>query len=449
MCGVMAAVAVLGVRVTGSDSEDAYGSARAWLADKGIVVSFGFNSHNLDSPPDLVVISRGHGRGNPEVECVLDRRIPYFSLPEFLCFYFLNGNRNILVTGTKGKTTTSAMLTHILESAGMVPGYMIGGMPRSGIDPVRLGQSCYVLEADDYSTLWCNDNPKSVYYRPEVVVLCNIYNDHPEFHGSTDIALRHFTALIEQIPQSGLLVLGDCKKSIGFDRLVASARCQVRAIDTLDGSGEEIVGYRKMEHGVAFEWNGLDFFLPISGYMNARNAVSAVIAAQHLGVAPEVSAAALALFSGVSGRMDHALDVIGLDVYIDCYGYLPESLAENLSAIRDMHPVSRLFLVYQLIVVDGIPEAQAALQACLAGWDKVLIVDYKTSGLLAPAGDDYLAGLVAKLQKKGVDIKRMQRLESGFTLIPDLLEAGDVLFFSVHPKSADQALQITHQLDRS
>lgn len=307
MCGVMAAVAALGVRVTGSDDENTYGSARAWLAEKGIVISPGFNSHNLDSLPDLVVISRGHGRGNPEIESVLEKRIPYLSLPEFLCFYFLNGSRNILVTGSKGKTTTTAMLTQILEHAGMAPGYMIGGMPRSGIDPVRLGQSCYVLEADDYSTLWWNDNPKSVYYRPEVVVLCNIYNDHPEFHRNKDAGLRHFTALIEQVPQNGLLVLGDCKTSIDFDRLAESVRCQVRTIGTLDGSGDEIIGYRKMEDGVAFEWNGTEFFLQISGYMNARNAVSAAIAAQHFGVAPGVSAAALAGFAGVSGRMDHVL----------------------------------------------------------------------------------------------------------------------------------------------
>lgn len=138
-----------------------------------------------------------------------------------------------------------------------------------------------------------------------------------------------------------------------------------------------------------------------------------------------------------------------MDVYVDGYGYLPESLAENLSAIREMHPLRRVVLVYQLLIVDGIPEAQEPLQACLAGWDKVLIVDYKTSGLLPAAGDDYLADLVAKLRKNGVDINRMGRMENGFTMIPDLLEAGDILFFSVHPKSANQALQIARQLDRS
>jgi UDP-N-acetylmuramate-alanine ligase len=166
-------------------------------------------------------------------------------------------------------------------------------------------------------------------------------------------------------------------------------------------------------------------------------------------VAATPAYAALALFSGVSGRMDHVLGIKGLDVYVDCYGYLPESLAENLSAIKDMHPRRRLFLVYQLIIVDGIPEAQEAIQTCLVGWDKVLIVDYKTSGLLPAAGDDYLADLVVELQKSGVDIDRMGRMENGFTMIPNLLEAGDVLFFSVHPKSCDQALEITRQLDRS
>ncbi len=226
------------MRVTGSDDENTYGPTRHWLAKKGIIISAGFSSRNLDAQPALVVIGRQHGRGNTEVEYVLEKRIPYLSLPEFLCFYFLNGSRNILVTGSKGKTTTTAMLAKILESAGMAPGYMIGGMPRSGIDPVKLGRSIYVLEADDYSTLWWNDNPKAVYCRPEVVVLCNSFNDHPEHHTNTDVRLRHFTALIEQLPQSGLLVLADCKNSIGLDSLMAAAPCPVRTVDTADGSGE-------------------------------------------------------------------------------------------------------------------------------------------------------------------------------------------------------------------
>jgi UDP-N-acetylmuramate: L-alanyl-gamma-D-glutamyl-meso-diaminopimelate ligase len=449
MCGVMAAVAALGVRVTGSDHAHAYGSSRAWLAEKGISTSAGFNENNFEVRPDLVVISRGHGRGNPEVEYVLEKRIPYLSLPEFLCSYFLNGSRNILITGSKGKTTTSAMLTEILENAGMSPGYMIGGMPRSGADPVRLGQDCYVIEADDYSTLWWNDNPKSVYYRPEVVVVCNVFNDHPEFHGTKEAGLRHFTALIDQIPQSGLLVLADCKKSIGLDRLVEAARCPIKTVDTLDGSGEEILGYRQIENGTTFEWNGTGFLLQMNGYMNARNAVSAAIAAQHLGVGPALSAAALAGFAGVSGRLDHVLRTSGLDVYVDCYGYLPESLAENLSAIREIHPQRRLVLVYQLIIVDGIPEAQEPLQICLANCDKVLIANYKPSEILVAASDDYLDDLVARLRNRGVDADRLRRLEEGLEVISDQLEAGDVLFFSVHPKSADQVIQIARQLDRS
>src|SRR5690242_381303 len=110
MSGVIAAVADLGVRVTGSDDEDTYGSARQWLAKRGIIIRTGFSRRNLDPIPALAVIGRQHGRGNTEVECILERRIPYLSLPEFLSFYFLNGSRNILVTGSKGKTTTTAML---------------------------------------------------------------------------------------------------------------------------------------------------------------------------------------------------------------------------------------------------------------------------------------------------------------------------------------------------
>jgi UDP-N-acetylmuramate: L-alanyl-gamma-D-glutamyl-meso-diaminopimelate ligase len=442
MSGVMVAVAELGVRVTGSDEEHTYGSARHWLAKKGIIISAGFSSRSLDAQPDLVVIGRQHGRGNAEVEYVLERRIPYLSLPEFLCFYFLNGSRNILVTGSKGKTTTTAMLAKILESAGMAPGYMIGGMPRSGIDPVKLGRSTYVLEADDYSTLWWNDNPKAVYCRPEVVVLCNSFHDHPEHHANPDVRLRHFTALIEQLPQSGLLVLADCKNSIGLDRLMEVARCPVRTVVTADGSGESILGYRKVGKGVVFEWDDAKFFLEVTGHMNARNAVSAAIAAQHVGVTPDVAASALFGFKGVAGRMDHALSTRDLDVYIDSYGYLPESLAENMSALRDMHPQRRHVLVYQLLIVDGIPEAQRPLHISLAGWDKILIASYQSAGLMVAAGDDYLLGLEATLREWGVDATYIGPLENGLTVLPGLVEAGDVLFFSVHPRSADLALRI-------
>ncbi|MEO6824307.1 MAG: Mur ligase domain-containing protein [Nitrosospira sp.] len=444
MSGVMAAVANRGVRVTGSDEENTYGPTRHWLAKKGIVISAGFNSRNLDTQPGLVVIGRQHGRGNAEVEYVLEKRIPYLSLPEFLCFYFLNGSRNILVTGSKGKTTTTAMLARILESAGMAPGYMIGGMPRSGIDPVKLGRSIYVLEADDYSTLWWNDNPKAAYCRPEVVILCNSFQDHREHRASEDARLRRFTALIEQLPQNGLLVLADCRNSIGLDRLVEVAPCPVRRVDTADGSGEAILGYQKVEKGAVFEWNDAKFLLETTGRMHARNAVSAAIAAGHFGIAADAAAAALYGFQGVAGRMDRAPGTGDLDAYIDGYGYLPESLAENLSASRDMHPRRRHILIYQLLVVDEIPEAQQPLYASLAKWDKVLIANYQSAGLMVAAGDDYLLGLEASLRERGVDATYIGPLENGLTVLPGLVKTGDVLFFSVHPRSADLALRIAH-----
>ncbi|HET7061616.1 MAG TPA: Mur ligase domain-containing protein [Nitrosospira sp.] len=443
MSGVMAAVADLGVPVTGSDNENTYGSIRRWLEKKGIIISSGFSSRNLNPVPALVVIGRQHGRGNTEVEYVLEKRIPYLSLPEFLCFYFLNGSRNILVAGSKGKTTTTAMLVKILESAGLTPGYMIGGIPRSGIDPVRLGQSVYVLEADDYSTLWWNDNPKALYYRPEVVVLCNSFSDHPEHHTNDDIRLRHFKALVEQLPQNGLLVLADCRNSTDLDGLIGVARCQVRMVDMADGTGDAILGYKKVEDGVAFKWREAYFFLEVNGYMNARNAVSAAMAAQHLGITPDIAASALFRFAGVSGRMDHALSTEELDVYIDCFGYLPESLAENMAALREMHPRRRHVVVYQLLIVDGIPEAQRPLQISLAEWDEVLIVSYESpSPLLVSAGDDYLADLAATLRESGVDAAFIGSLENGLTVLPNLVKAGDVLFFSVHPRSADLAWRI-------
>jgi UDP-N-acetylmuramate-alanine ligase len=215
-------------------------------------------------------------------------------------------------------------------------------------------------------------------------------------------------------------------------------------VDTADGSGEAILGYRKVEKGAAFEWNDAKFHLETTGRMHARNAVSAAIAAEHFGIAADAAAAALSGFQGVAGRMDRAPGTGDLDAYIDGYGYLPESLAENLAASRDMHPRRRHILIYQLLVVDELPEAQEPLHASLAKWDKVLIASYQSAGLMVAAREDYLLGLEASLRERGVDATYIGPLENCLTVLPGLVETGDVLFFSVHPRSADLALRIAH-----
>ena len=134
-----------------------------------------------------------------------------------------------------------------------------------------------------------------------------------------------------------------------------------------------------------------------------------------------------------------------LDIYIDCFGYLPESLVENMAALREMYPGRRHVLIYQLLIVDGIPEAQIPLQVSLAKWDKVLIVSYQSpSPLLVSAEDNYLIDLAATLQEIGVDATFIGPLENGLTVLPDMMKAGDILFFSVHPRSEDLAWRIAY-----
>lgn len=432
---VMGAMADLGVRVTGSDA-NAYGEIREWLGARGIGVFEGFRPEHLEPAPDLVVVGRAFVRGNPEVEAVLDRRLPYVSVAEFLSRWFLQRSRNLVVAGSKGKTTTTAMAAWILEATGRNPSYLIGGMPRGMGSPARFtNPGAVVIEGDDFSSLWWDDNPKFCYYRPELAIVTNLYGDHPEMRHSDERTLHDFGCLVNQIPRNGQLIIGDLARSPLLARLAERSPCPVRTVEFGGAGPDAVTEFAEGPGGIRFRWRGASFELGLMGRMNARNAVCAAMGVSHFGVSPAESAEALHSFSGVVGRLDPLLAAGEIDLYYD-HGYLPECMEDLLGALRARHPGRRLVFLWQPFLVDLLPDGVEGLRRAMAGSDLVLFGEAYVArfSAIAHTPPEVIDGLIRHLGGLGIEAHRVGAIDRLGETVPPLLRDGDVVLAMIHPR---------------
>src|SRR5438309_6221082 len=219
MASVAAALKERGFKVTGSD-ENAYPPMSTFLQEKDISLREGYCAENIPADADVVVIGNAMKRGNPEVEAVLNRKLLYLSLPEVLKNYFLRGRHNLVVTGTHGKTTTTALLTWIMDFAKRAPSYMMGGVPRNFGQGARFNDSkCFVIEGDEYDTAFFDKRSKFIHYLPELLVVNNVEFDHADIFPDLDAIKTSFRRLVNIVPQNGMIVLnGDDKNCVEVTR---------------------------------------------------------------------------------------------------------------------------------------------------------------------------------------------------------------------------------------
>ncbi|MCX7916245.1 MAG: Mur ligase family protein, partial [Verrucomicrobiae bacterium] len=294
----MAAVAALcrqhGLTVRGSD-ERIYPPMSTFLREQAIPVCEGYRAENLDPLPDLVCIGNAIRRGNPEVERVLDERLPYCSLPELIRHQLLRDVTSIVVAGTHGKTTTTSLLAWTLEVAGQSPGFLIGGIPLNFGSGARAARGAYfVIEGDEYDTAFFDKRSKFVHYRPDVVVLNNIEFDHADIFPDLAAVKRAFRQLIAIVPRRGcILANGD---DANVREVVADAPAPVRF-------------FHRHEAGT----------LPLSlaGDHNRANAAAVLAAARYLGLDDATIANAFATFRGVKRRMEVRGEAGGVTVLDD------------------------------------------------------------------------------------------------------------------------------------
>ena len=347
MGAVAAALREQGYTVTGSD-ENVYPPMSTFLEQKGIVLNAGYREENLPPGADLIVVGNAIKRGNPEVEAVLNRKLYYLSLPETLKEFFLRGRHNLVVTGTHGKTTTTSLLTWILESAQLEPSYLIGGIPKNLGQGARFRDSRHVvLEGDEYDTAFFDKRSKFVHYMSELVIVNNIEFDHADIFNNLDEIKLSFRRMLNIVPSNGMVLLNaddanclDVAKTcpapiveVGFSPNAANQIRDVRYHSGQPGHSE-------------FTLFNTQFTLPLLGEYNVRNAAMAISAAHFYGVPLKTIQDAVASFQGVLRRQEVRGEVRGIKI-IDDFGHHPTAIRQALGGLRHQYPAARLWAVFE------------------------------------------------------------------------------------------------------
>src|SRR5438270_7897859 len=306
-CGTaMGAVAVAlkerGFKVTGSD-ENVYPPMSSFLEGKRIAIMEGYRAENIPADADVVVIGNAMTRGNPEVEAVLNRKLLYLSLPEVLKNHFLRGRHNLVVTGTHGKTTTTALLAWIMDKAGRKPGYLIGGIPKNFGEGARLNDSKYfVIEGDEYDTAFFDKRSKFVHYLPELVIVNNIEFDHADIFNNLDEIKLSFRRLLNIVPRNGMVVVnGDDPNSV---EVVKNCLAQMVEVGFSKNCAQRIQDVSYSSEASRFKLGEDIFEIPLVGEFNVRNAAMAATAARFYAVPKTKIDNAFKSFSGIARRQE-------------------------------------------------------------------------------------------------------------------------------------------------
>ena len=344
MGSAAAALAERGFTVTGSD-ENVYPPMSTFLAERGINLFAGFKPENIPAGADVVVIGNAMKRGNPEVEAVLNRKLFYLSLPEVLKNYFLRGRHNLVVTGTHGKTTTTALLTWVMEKGGHKPGYLIGGLPRNLGQGARFNDSRhFVIEGDEYDMAFFDKRSKFIHYLPELVIVNNIEFDHADIFNSLDEIKLSFRRLLNIVPENGMVLLnGDDPNCV---EVAKGCLAQLVEVGFSKNCAERIRDVSYSDKGSHFTLGEHRFEIPMVGEFNVRNAAMAAAAARFYQVPDEKIRAAFKSFKGIARRQELRGEAGGVKV-IDDFGHHPTAIGQTIEALRHRYTGSRVWAVFE------------------------------------------------------------------------------------------------------
>eukprot|EP00112_Aurelia_sp_Birch-Aquarium-sp1_P006051 Seg16769.1 transcript_id=Seg16769.1/GoldUCD/mRNA.D3Y31 product="UDP-N-acetylmuramate-L-alanyl-gamma-D-glutamyl-meso-2 6-diaminoheptandioate ligase" protein_id=Seg16769.1/GoldUCD/D3Y31 len=344
MGSVAAAMKEKGYQVTGSDL-NVYPPMSTFLEQQEVEIVSGYKAEHIPEDADVIVIGNAISRGNEEAEAALERKLLYVSLPEVLKDHFLRGKRNLVVSGTHGKTTTTSMLAWILESAGKNPSHMIGGIPSNLGQGARFTDSDFVvLEGDEYDTAFFDKRSKFLHYLPEIVVINNIEFDHADIYDSIDEIKLTFERLLKIVPRNGVAYInGDdpnCRD------VAEGAPAPVKRV----GLGElnDIIIQDIVYEGdnSSFTFMGERYTVPMSGEFNVRNAAMATCSALSAGLTPDEIREGLLGFTGIARRQELKGEVRGVKV-IDDFAHHPTAIDLAIDALRQRYPSNGLWVLFE------------------------------------------------------------------------------------------------------
>ena len=359
ICGTaMASLAgmlrALGHTVTGSDTA-AYPPMSDQLRAQGIPILEPYAAANLTPRPDLVVIGNAISRGNPELEHVLDTRIPFVSMAAILHDEFLSGRESLVVAGTHGKTTTTSMLAWIYEVAArtqpeFAPSFLIGGVAENfGTSFMVRDTRPFLLEGDEYDTAFFDKGPKFLHYFPDAAILTHVEFDHADIYDDLKAVKTAFKRFVNLIPRRGRLIAYDAAENVS--ECVSRAFCTVERYGALEGSYWQVRDLSHVDRGV--QWTLMkegQFFarlsLPMPGEHNAMNATAAAALAAGQGVPVAAIREALATFKSVKRRLEVRAEIDGITL-IEDFAHHPTAIHETLKALRQAYPGRRLVAILE------------------------------------------------------------------------------------------------------
>lgn len=419
-----------GHHVEGVDS-DLYPPMSTLLEELEIPVRLGFDPQILPADIDRVIIGNAVPRHNPEVAAVLERRIPHLSQAEAVAHYVLAlGLESLVVAGTHGKTTTTAMLAWILEHTGADPSYLIGGLPRWNQRGFRLGSGSHlVIEGDEYNSAFFDRGPKFLHYRPHLFLIGPVEFDHADLYPNLEGVLTAFRAGSAQVPKHGAVIVNAWSPGA-----VAAARDATAPLVRV-GPGVEcelrLLSWQpEVERSSAvLAWRGenLELDLRHAGLHNLQNAAMAVAAAISAGTPPATAAAAMSTFPGVARRMEVVGEAAGVTV-VDDFAHHPTALGVTIAAARQRWPDRRLVIAFEPRSLTAARRSfQSAYLESLSSADLVMVASpYHSDRLDASEVLDRNV-LAAALDSRGVASVMPDGDDDPVDRLLEVIKPGDVV----------------------
>lgn len=420
-----------GYHVTGSD-KGVYPPASTLLDSLGIPWNEGFSAQNLQPALDLAVIGNAISRGNPELEHILDEKIPYCSMPQILEKYFIPGRTSIVVAGTHGKTTTTAMLAWIFHVAGRRPDFLVGGVvPNFGDRSYGLGGGNeFIVEGDEYDTAFFDKAPKFLHYHPDELILTSLEFDHADIYPDLESIALQFRRLVNLVPRRGrILIWGESRE---LKNAVAKAFSPVETFGLTPEcdwqAGDMLWNDSATEFRVARGGREVARLrMPLAGKHNVLDALAAVALAHGRGIERGAIEQALASFESVRRRMETKGEVKGVLVVED-FAHHPTAIRLTLEAVRTRWPGRRIWAAIEprsntmrrRTFQDVLPDA-------LAIADGVMIGPVNRAQLLSE--DDRFSPevLTEALRKRGRVAESFQSSAEIADYLSERVRAGDLV----------------------
>lgn len=435
ICGTaMASLAVLlkkqGFKVSGSDSQ-VYPPMSTYLEQQGIQLNFHYAAEHLNPHPDYVIVGNTLSRGNVEVEYTLENRLHYLSLPELLKNQFIRGRKPVVISGTHGKTTTTALTAHLLDSGGLQPGFFIGGIPgnfkQQSARPAEVGQP-FVIEGDEYDTSFFDKRSKFFHYLPEWLVINNLEFDHADIFNSLADIQQAFKLMLRQMPKNGLLLANADDAAI--KKIVKHSFCPVVLFGTSAQADAQIKNIERLENapGMRFTLEHKNevshWHTNLLGEFNVFNATAAILVAQQSGLKNAVIQQGLQSFIPPKKRLELLTPSAKIQLFVD-FAHHPTSIRATLNALRQAYPKARLLAVYEACSFTATHQKyQSKLAESFDAADQVFLCPSLRQHSEEPLN---LKQLCLDLQNNKKPAMVVGDVENLSTQLQNILKAGDVI----------------------